>query len=117
MGCCVKPIALRIVIMFSARCLSILFALLSCVSHALIAAERYDVVIQGGRIVDGSGAPWFIGDVAIQQGVIAKIGRVDASKAERVIDAKGLVVAPGFIDMMGHALAEDLRRPMHLLAA
>jgi N-acyl-D-amino-acid deacylase len=111
MGCCVKPIALRIVIMFSARCLSILFALLSCVSHTLIAAERYDVVIQGGRIVDGSGAPWFIGDVAIRQGVIAKIGRVDASKAERVIDAKGLVVAPGFIDMMGQTATPMLRNP------
>ena len=76
------------------------------------AAERYDVVIQGGRIVDGSGAVWFQGDVAIRDGKIAQIGRVDAANAGRVIDAKGLIVAPGFVDMMGQTATPLLRNPV-----
>lgn len=75
------------------------------------AAERYDVVIRGGRIVDGSGSAWFVGDVAIRDGKIAQIGRVDASNAGRVIDAKGLIVAPGFVDMMGQTATPLLRNP------
>ncbi|WP_254509829.1 serine hydrolase [Anatilimnocola floriformis] len=90
----------------------LLVALFVLVSTAFAAAaERYDVVIQGGRIVDGSGAVWFSGDVAIRDGKIAKIGRVDAANAARVIDAKGLIVAPGFIDMMGQTATPLLRNP------
>ena len=63
--------------------------------------EKYDIVIQGGRIVDGSGAPWYYGDVGVKDGVITHIGRIHAEEAGTVIDAKGLVVAPGFVDMMG----------------
>lgn len=89
----------------------ILFTVAVLLSAPLLAAEKYDVVIQGGRIVDGSGTPWFIGDVAIKSGKIAKIGRVDAANATRVIDAKGLTVAPGFIDMMGQTATPLLRNP------
>jgi N-acyl-D-aspartate/D-glutamate deacylase len=59
----------------------------------------YDLLIKNGRILDGSGTGSFIGDVAVQEGRIALVGRADAG-AKRVIDAEGLAVAPGFID--GH---------------
>src|SRR5499433_468171 len=62
----------------------------------------YDVVIANGRIVDGSGNPWFYGNVAIKNGRIAEIGRFDPGLGKRVIDAKGMVVAPGFIDLHTH---------------
>lgn len=80
------------------------FALL--ISSAPIASAqdaRYDLVIRGGRIVDGTGAPSYRADLAIRDGRIAAIGRPDPSKARRVIDATGMVVAPGFIDMMGQS--------------
>jgi N-acyl-D-aspartate/D-glutamate deacylase/arylsulfatase A-like enzyme len=72
----------------------------------------YDLLIRGGRIVDGSGNPWFRGDVAIRGGKIVAVGLVPARKATREIDATGLVVAPGFIDMHSHSdtvLLEDGR--------
>ena len=61
----------------------------------------FDVVIAGGHIVDGTGAPWYRGDVGIRGGSIAAIGNLAGEPAGRRIDATGLVVAPGFIDMMG----------------
>src|SRR5262252_9299786 len=68
-------------------------------------AERtdYDVIIRDGRIVDGSGNPWVSGDLAIRGDRIAAIGKLDGALAKRVIDAKGLVVSPGFIDMLGQS--------------
>jgi N-acyl-D-amino-acid deacylase len=71
---------------------------------------EYDLVIRHGRIVDGSGNPWFSGDVAVRGERIVAVGRVPAGAAKREIDAKGLVVAPGFIDMHSHSdyvLLED----------
>jgi N-acyl-D-amino-acid deacylase len=66
-------------------------------------AQPYDLIIRNGHIVDGTGSPWYSGDVAIQNGRIAAIGQLAEASAERVIDAKGLVVAPGFIDMLGQS--------------
>jgi N-acyl-D-aspartate/D-glutamate deacylase len=74
------------------------------------ADEAYDLVIRNGKIVDGSGNPWFAGDVGIRAGRIVATGRVPARTIKRTIDAKGLVVAPGFIDMHSHSdflLLED----------
>lgn len=66
----------------------------------------YDVVLEGGKVVDGTGAPWFHGDVAIEDDRIAEItpagGLADANAGRRV-DATGLVVAPGFIDIQSHS--------------
>ncbi|HEV2424778.1 MAG TPA: D-alanyl-D-alanine carboxypeptidase/D-alanyl-D-alanine-endopeptidase, partial [Terriglobia bacterium] len=63
----------------------------------------YDVILKGGRVIDGTGDPWFAADVGIRGDRIAAIGRLDPSQARRVIDATGLVVAPGFIDMLGQS--------------
>jgi N-acyl-D-aspartate/D-glutamate deacylase/sugar lactone lactonase YvrE len=73
------------------------------------AGAEYDLIIRNGKIVDGSGNPWFRGDVAIQSDRIVNVGRVTGG-ARRVIDATGLVVSPGFIDMHSHSdwvLLED----------
>ncbi|MDP2901343.1 MAG: D-aminoacylase [Candidatus Bathyarchaeota archaeon] len=61
----------------------------------------YDLVIKGGRIIDGSGNPWFHGDVAVTNGTISAVGRVE-TEAREAIDASGLVVSPGFIDAHSH---------------
>ena len=66
-------------------------------------AEPYDLIIRHGRIVDGTGNPWFHGDVAVRGDRIVAVGRVPAAPAKREIDAKGLIVAPGFIDMHSHS--------------
>ena len=63
----------------------------------------FDVLITGGRIVDGTGAPWFKGDVAIAGDRIAAMGQLAGRPALQTIDATGLIVAPGFIDMLGQS--------------
>ena len=67
------------------------------------AEEAFDIVIRGGRIVDGSGAPWYSADIGVSAGKIAKIGNIESACGKEVIDATGLIVAPGFIDMMGQS--------------
>src|SRR5436190_9615342 len=64
---------------------------------------RYDVVIRNGRIVDGTGAPWFRGDVAVSSDRIAAVGQIPADAAATLVDATDLVVAPGFIDLLGQS--------------
>ncbi len=63
----------------------------------------YDLVIKDGRIVDGTGGPWFKGDIAIEGAKIAKVGGVDLGEADDGIDAGGLVVSPGFVDIHCHS--------------
>ena len=74
---------------------------------ALGAAEtvpaEYDLLLRGGRVVDGSGAPWFMADVAVRDGRIAAVGRLEGARAKRVVDAGGLTIAPGFIDLLGQS--------------
>jgi N-acyl-D-amino-acid deacylase len=69
------------------------------------------LVIKNGRIVDGTGNPWFKEDVGIANGRIVKIGNLGAEESKRVVDAKGLVVAPGFIDMHSHSDLSPLINP------
>ena len=65
-------------------------------------AQKYDVVIKNGRVVDGSGNPWFAADVAIKSGKIVGIGFFQTSEAVKVIDAKNQIICPGFIDVHTH---------------
>ena len=67
------------------------------------AAQTFDIVITHGHIVDGTGSPWYSGDLGIRDGRIAAIGNLEAAPRKRTIDAHGDVVAPGFIDMLGQS--------------
>ncbi len=69
---------------------------------AASAPADFDLIISGGRVIDGAGNPWFKADIAVKDGRIAEIGQINPSRAARVIDAKGLIVAPGFIDVHTH---------------
>ena len=66
-------------------------------------SEPFDILIKNGRIIDGTGNPWYWADVGIRGDRIAAIGRLQDAKAKKVIDASGLVVAPGFIDTLGQS--------------
>src|SRR5690348_16376657 len=67
------------------------------------ATTQYDVLIRNGRIINGSGNPWVSGDIAVRGDRIVAIGKLEGAQAKRVIDASGLVVSPGFIDMLGQS--------------
>ena len=67
------------------------------------AVRPLDVVITNGRVIDGTGSPWYSGDVGIRDGKVAAIGTLSGVARTRTIDAKGMVVAPGFIDMLGQS--------------
>ena len=98
----------RIQLMTLTRCLSvILFLIASTLGHAADAA--FDIVITNGHIVDGTGSPWYSGDVGIRDGRIAAIGNLSAAARKRTIDAAGKVVAPGFIDMLGQSETDHPR--------
>ncbi|MEX2262269.1 MAG: D-aminoacylase [Bryobacteraceae bacterium] len=73
--------------------------------------QEFDVVLEGGRIVDGSGNPWYRGDVGIRGGVVRRIGKLSGARAKRVVRLNGEIVAPGFIDMMGGSSFPLLRDP------
>jgi N-acyl-D-amino-acid deacylase len=83
--------------------LLLLFVALSCIPLHAGQAQQYDLIIRNGRIIDGTGSPWYSGDVAIQDGRIAAVGAVPGARAKRTIDAGHKVVAPGFIDMLGQS--------------
>ncbi len=77
-------------------------------------ALSFDIVITNGHIIDGTGSPWYSGDVGIRNGKIAAIGNLTDASRNRTIDAHGMVVAPGFIDMLGqseYTILVDARLP------
>jgi N-acyl-D-amino-acid deacylase len=84
------------------RCLAALIAW-GCCAPCFAADVPFDVVIANGHVIDGTGSPWYSGDVGIRGGRIAAIGNLRAAPALRRIDAAGEVVAPGFIDMLGQS--------------
>ncbi len=67
-----------------------------------LGAASYDVILAGGRVLDGAGNPWFLADVAIRDGRIAAIGNLVADSARLRLDVRGLAVAPGFVDIHSH---------------
>ena len=80
-------------------------------SQAMPLPPSFDIVITNGHIVDGTGSPWYSGDVGIRAGKIAAIGNLAAAQRNRTIDAHGMVVAPGFIDMLGQSELTILVEP------
>src|SRR4051812_25541192 len=93
-------------------CLTALVFWLGAIEVPPLGAQQpYDIVIRRGRIVDGTGAPWYGADLGIRGGNIARIGRIEESAGQRIIDATGLIVAPGFIDMMGQTATPMLDNP------
>jgi N-acyl-D-aspartate/D-glutamate deacylase len=78
-------------------------------------APEYDIVIKGGTIVDGSGLPGYRGDVAIDDGHIVAVGDIGAAKAVKTIDAAGLVVSPGFINLHSHAEPDAVSTAVNML--
>jgi N-acyl-D-amino-acid deacylase len=102
--------------------------LLGLLNHALAAeppsdavttaTEKLDIVIRNGRVVDGTGSPWYAADVGIRDGKIVRIGHIQPEHGTTVIDATGLIVAPGFIDMMGQTaspMVDDAKTAINLL--
>jgi dihydroorotase/N-acyl-D-amino-acid deacylase len=78
---------------------------------ALDTQNPFDIVIINGHIIDGTGSPWYSGDVGIRAGRIAAIGNLHDSARKQTIDAHGQVVAPGFIDMLGQSEMTMLVNP------
>jgi dihydroorotase/N-acyl-D-amino-acid deacylase len=74
-----------------------------CAQASAAQTEPYDIVIVNGHIIDGTGSPWYSGDVGIRNGRIAAIGKLSDAARRKTIDAHGDVVAPGFIDMLGQS--------------
>jgi dihydroorotase/N-acyl-D-amino-acid deacylase len=71
----------------------------------------FDLILKGGRVIDGSGSPWYAADVGIREGKIASLGNLTEASARRVINVDGKVVAPGFIDMLGQSELSILVEP------
>ena len=92
---------------------AILMMLLSLLMLSRAAAQSapFDIVITNGRVIDGTGSPWFSGDIGIRAGKIADIGNLAAAKRAHTIDARRQVVAPGFIDMLGQSELTILADP------
>jgi len=86
----------------------LLLLLLLCTSGF---AQSYDLIIGNGKIIDGTGNSWFYGDLAVKDGKIIAVGKLDRSQAKNFIDAAGLVVAPGFIDVHTHIEGSVLEVP------
>src|SRR5947207_7213159 len=85
-----------------ALCLALFLpAIAPLAAHA--ANARFDLVIAHGRIIDGTGSPWYSGDVGIRNGRIAAIGKLERESRVKTVDAHDRVVAPGFIDMLGQS--------------
>lgn len=88
-------------------CLTViaLFVPLTCL------AQKYDLILVGGKIVDGTGNSWFYGDVGIVNGKIAVVGKLNGVDADSIINVHGLTVAPGFVDVHAHIERNDLSVP------
>ncbi|HEY0060203.1 MAG TPA: amidohydrolase family protein, partial [Flavisolibacter sp.] len=90
--------------LFSALLLVLLY-------QPLLAQVQADLLIKNGRILDGSGNSWYWGDVAVKAGKIFKMGKLQGITATKTIDAKGMYVTPGFIDVHGHIESGILATP------
>ena len=88
--------------------------LFTCLLCSLVLSgftQDYDLIIRNGRIIDGTGNSWYRSDIGIRNGQIVRIGNLQQLKGSREIDAKGMIVAPGFIDVHGHIESGIFARP------
>lgn len=89
-----------------------LFVLLLFFPFALVAQNSScDILIKNGKIIDGAGNSWYYGDIAVKDGKIIKTGRALNFSATKVIDATGLIVSPGFIDVHTHIEGDEVKQP------
>ena len=93
-------------------CLISLVVALSVIHCAPSGEQAFDLIIQDGHVVDGTGNPWFQADIGIRDGKIAKIGNLGSTPSNRTINAAGLIVSPGFIDIHNHSDDELLTSPL-----
>src|SRR5947208_7271784 len=99
-------------LIFFVAVISLIFLLTCSLSFAEKPAPSFDLVITNGHIIDGTGSPWYSGDVGIRDGKIAAIGSLSTAPRKRTIDVAGKVIAPGFIDLLGqsaHTILVDPR--------
>ncbi|MFB9843368.1 N-acyl-D-amino-acid deacylase family protein [Mucilaginibacter ginsenosidivorans] len=86
--------------------------LFSCLLPSLLFAQKhFDIILKHGKIIDGAGNPWFYGDVGIIKDKIVSIGDLSKRKAKKTIDAAGLIIAPGFIDVHTHIEGDEKKTP------
>jgi dihydroorotase/N-acyl-D-amino-acid deacylase len=96
------------------RHLNLLFTIMVVATTHVLAqstAPSFDLVITNGHIIDGTGSPWYSGDLGIREGKVAAIGNLSTTPRQRTIDAAGKVVAPGFIDLLGQSELSILVEP------
>ena len=86
--------------------------ILFAIPSGLGQSDAFDLVISGAHVIDGSGNPWYLSDVGIRDSIIVEIGNLSRRASRRVIDARGMVLAPGFIDMMGGTTLPLLLDPL-----
>src|SRR6476661_5161574 len=91
--------------------ISVLIFSLLILSVATRAQDRADIIIRNGRVLDGTGNSWIRADLAIKDGRILRIGKLNSMTAAREIDAKGMIVAPGFIDVHTHIEGDAEKNP------
>jgi dihydroorotase/N-acyl-D-amino-acid deacylase len=94
---------MRLLPAFLALTLAAALAIAAAASAQPPEAAPFDIVIVNGHIIDGTGSPWYSGQIGIRAGKIAAIGILDSAPRKQTIDAHGSVVAPGFIDMLGQS--------------
>ncbi|KAB2923205.1 MAG: D-aminoacylase [Bacteroidetes bacterium] len=85
--------------------------LAGCAAPTLAMRNRFDLIIRNGTVIDGTGAGGFAADVGVRDGVITALGRIDGDSADRIVDARGRMVVPGFVDIHSHTDGAILRLP------
>src|SRR5881409_1019591 len=98
-------------LIFFVAVISLIFLLTCSLSFAEKPAPSFDLVITNGHIIDGTGSPWYSGDIGISNGKITAIGNLSETARKHTIDACEMIVAPGFIDMLGQSETTILVEP------